>query len=269
LNGLIANPLPVRQLAAGMARLMTVAHQLVLVGLRASELDLLAAGSLVQKHQAEAGFRLPLDGDLARAIGAILVAPQTGPGIASWSLSGLEVIRDELVLHAPDLGLSDHVWKHDLPTFSDTDPELAAAVADEVEDAAAEEVEAADEDVTVAAIRKMVMNNIGSTSIVLGFLRNPKFTAIPGLVAAIARRSRSVRVLEVIASNRGLYLGHANKDVPLACLRSPCNISVKTLRKFVHVKYISKVDLKRVAQDKAGIRPEVVAEVKTYLKSLT
>jgi hypothetical protein len=271
LRGLLVNPLPVRQLAAGMARLMALSHQLVRAGARRTELDPLVAARLVQENQTDTGFRLALDPELARTVGTVLMAPQLGPGLASWSLDGLEVVRDVLVLHEPDLGLSDRVWKHDLPTVADTDPELVAMLAEVADEEDEEDVRERPDrkaDMSVAAVKQLVMNNIGSTSIVLGFLRNDKITGIPGLVASVARRTRSARVLEVIAGDRKLYTGHANKDVPLACLLSPCNVSVKLLRKFVHVKYVAKVDLKRIANDPASVRPEVAAEVKNYIESL-
>jgi hypothetical protein len=44
---------------------------------------------------------------------------------------------------------------------------------------------------------------------------------------------------------------------------------VKILRKFVHVKYVSKVDLKRMAQDRAGIRREIIREINKYLEALS
>ena len=66
-----------------------------------------------------------------------------------------------------------------------------------------------------------------------------------------------------------MHTGFANRSVPLAVLRSPVNVPISVLRKFIHVKYVSKVDLKRIAVDQAGVRKEVGREVKKYLKSLT
>ena len=115
----------------------------------------------------------------------------------------------------------------------------------------------------------MVMNNVGSVSILLGFLRNPKVTSIPGLVGEVVRRTRSARILEVIMNDRALTSGHANKDVPRALIESPVNVSVNTLRRFIHVKYVSKTDLRRLAKDKARLRKEVCREIEKYLESLT
>ena len=71
-----------------------------------------------------------------------------------------------------------------------------------------------------------------------------------------------------IATDRTLYTGFANRDVPLTCLKNPSNVSVKVLRKFIHVKFVTKIDLKRMAQDKAGVRRELRQEIEKYLDSL-
>ena len=118
-------------------------------------------------------------------------------------------------------------------------------------------------------LRKLVLDNIMATSVLLEYLRDPKVTSIPGLVAEVVNRTRNPQVLEVVICSRALHTGFANKGVPLACLRSPVNVSLKTIRKFIHVKYVSKVDLKRLANDRTGIRREVGAEIVKYLDSLT
>ena len=112
------------------------------------------------------------------------------------------------------------------------------------------------------------MTNIGSVSVLSGLLRNPKIVAIPGLVAGVVQRCRSLLVLDLIANDRMLFTGFANKDVPRALLHNPCNIPIKSLRKFIQVKYVAKVDLQRMARDKVGLRDEVVKEIESYLKSL-
>ena len=58
------------------------------------------------------------------------------------------------------------------------------------------------------------------------------------------------------------------RNVPLALLRSPVNVSVRIVRRFAHVKYVPKVELKRLANDPAGVRKEVHREVVNYLSSL-
>ncbi len=107
-----------------------------------------------------------------------------------------------------------------------------------------------------------------STSVLLEFLRDAKVTSIPGLVEEVVNRTRNPQILETVITDRRLHTGFANKGVPLACLRSPVNVSIKSLRKFIHVKYISKVDLKRMANDRTGVRKDVGREIERYLKSL-
>ena len=131
-----------------------------------------------------------------------------------------------------------------------------------------EEEEQDAKDMSAAAIKHLVMSNIMSTSVTLGFLRNPKVIGIPGLVADIAARTRNPQIIETIATDRALHTGFANREVARVCLQSPCNVSVKILRKFVHVKYVTKVDLKRMAQDRAGIRREIIREINKYLEAL-
>ena len=120
-----------------------------------------------------------------------------------------------------------------------------------------------------ADLRKLVLGHVGSTGIILGFLRNPRVTATPGLVAEIATRTRCGRVLEVIAGDRRLTSGHANRDVPRALLESPVPIPVRTLRRFIHVKYVAKTDLRRMARDTARLRRDVCDAIGEYLDSLT
>jgi hypothetical protein len=90
-----------------------------------------------------------------------------------------------------------------------------------------------------------------------------------GLVEDVVKRTRNPLVIETIARVRILHTGFANRGVPLACLQSPVNLPITTLRKFIHVKFISKADLKRMAMDRTGIRKEVSREVKKYLQTLT
>ncbi len=263
-----AKPMPVPELAGRMARLMALGHQLVAAGKRETELDLVTAALLAQQYDADGEFVMPLTPDLAEIVAAVLLAPSNGRGLGSWSLEGLEVTAEGLVLRRPQLGLGDRIWRHDLPTADESDPQA-------IEDTEAEDTEGEDQDeeaarnITTVAFKKMVLNNIDSTTVVLGFLRNPKVVAIPGLVAAVAVRTRSSLALETIASDRTLYTGFANKGVPLACLQSPMNIPVKRLRKFIHVKYVDRCELKRIVKDRARYRREVVDEVKKYLGSLT
>ncbi|MCP4571851.1 MAG: hypothetical protein GY838_05815 [bacterium] len=119
-----------------------------------------------------------------------------------------------------------------------------------------------------AARRQLVMTNMGTTSVLLEFLRDAKIISLPGLVEEVANRTRNPQVLETIATTRNLHTGFANRNVPLALLRSPVNVSVRTLRRFIHVKYVSKLELKRMAADKSGLRKEVHREIEKYLTTL-
>ena len=128
--------------------------------------------------------------------------------------------------------------------------------------------DAKDEQLGASEIKKMVMGSMQTTSVLLSLLKNPKITAVPGLVAEVAVRTRNPQIITTIATDRALHTGFANRDVPLACLRNPSNVSVKTLRKFVHVKFVSKIDLKQMSNDKAGVRRELRQEIDKYLNSL-
>ena len=258
-------PMPVPELAGRMARLMALGHQLVAAGKRETELDLVTAALLAQQYDTNGAFVMPLTPDLAENVAAVLLAPSNGQGLGSWSLDGLEVTVDGLVLRRPQVGLGDRIWRHDLPTADESDPQATEAEDTEGED----QDEEAARNITTGAFKKMVLNNIDSTTVVLGFLRNPKVVAIPGLVAAVAVRTRSSLALETIVTDRTMYTGFANKGVPLACLQSPMNIPVKRLRKFIHVKYVDRCELKRIVKDRARYRREVVDEVKKYLDSLS
>lgn len=117
-------------------------------------------------------------------------------------------------------------------------------------------------------VKDLVMANINNTSVLLGLLKNQKVVNTPGVVRMVVERVRNMRVLDTICMQRNLHAGFANRDVPLALLRSPMPIPIKTLRKFVNVRYVSKVDLRRMAKDKSMVRREVLEEAEAYLKSL-
>ncbi|HOX26654.1 MAG TPA: hypothetical protein PLL30_05690 [Candidatus Krumholzibacteria bacterium] len=266
----LAAPLSVRQLAGPVSRLLALGRALQRENVREAPLGLLEAVAVVLAHCPDGRLELSLDADLRDAVGRILLG---AGGDEAGDLAGLAIRDGLLVLQPPQLGLGDRIWRHDLPTPEelhaappDADSGAGAAATD---DQAEAEEGARDRDKGAAAVKRMVMNNIGCVSVVLGFLRNPKVVAIPGLVAEVARRTRSSRVLEVIASDRHLTSGYANKDVPRALLESPVNVSINTLRKFIHVKYVSKTDLRRLAKDTARLRKEVCLEIEAYLESLT
>lgn len=276
-------PLSVRQLAGPVARLLVLSSALTRENLREEPLHLLDAVSLVLCHGRDGCLHLPLTEDLGAAVGCSLLSARQG---GRDDLAGLEIHDGTLILQQPRLTLGDRIWRHDLPVLQEIESEAPPAAISEAQAqdpaaAADADASAADKgadkdaadslraDTSTQAVKQLVMNNIGCVSIMLGFLRNPKVTSIPGLVADVVRRTRSGRILEIIAGDRSLTSGHANKDVPRALLESPVNISVKTLRQFIHVKYVSKTDLRRLARDKARLRKEVCQEIEKYLESLT
>jgi hypothetical protein len=51
-------------------------------------------------------------------------------------------------------------------------------------------------------------------------------------------------------------------------LLNPARLPVSTLRSFIHVRYVSKSDLRRMTLAHADIRPEIQREIQAYLKSV-
>jgi hypothetical protein len=261
---LLRSPQTARQLAGAMASVLVLAHQLRLAGVRRDALDLLAAAELVLTSSPGGHLRLALTPELRQEVASILVAPSRDDGWSAGLLAGLELDSGDLVLRDARQGFGGRVWRHDLPTLAEM-----AGTASAAPPGPEKPRETSTRDRGNDTVKQLVMANVGCVSILLGFLRNPKVIAVPGLVADVARRSRSIRVLEVIATDRALHCGFANKDVPRAVLESPVNVPVKSLRKFIHVKYVSRTDLKRMAQDKARLRKEIIGEIQAYLESLT
>jgi len=276
------NPLPVHALAYGAARLMSVGQILQGEGGDRQELDLLDACRLILGHHATGELALQVPAEILPQVTTQLQEAhgrdtRVGcplPGPAGWPLGGVEILVGQLVVVLPEAGSDFPPWPNFLPTPQDHDPLLASILpalrkADkDAEEAGDEEEVEPNADMAASAMKNLVLANIQSTSLVLGFLRNPKFVGIPGLVESVAMRTRNPRVIEVISVDRTLHTGFANRGVALACLRSPVNVSVKILRKFIHVKYISKIDLKRLSLDRAGIRKEVIREIEKYLETL-
>ena len=278
-DGLADHPVRVPVMAHCMKRLQDLAERLALLGVPGVELDLVTAALLIQTHFPrdgnEAEYHLPLPPGFPKACGHILEVADSGMGREAADLSGMKIEGEFLVITIPEGGA---YLEHDFPAVV-SDPaadeqaddiqawadDMLAEPGAEIEDDGKFDLNAA----TSTELKHLVMTNIQSTSVLLGFLRNPKIVAIPGLVEEVVHRTRNPIVIETICKVRILHTGFANRGVPLACLRSPVNIPLGTLRKFMHVKFVGRVDLKRMALDKAGIRKEVGREVKKYLKSLT
>ncbi len=256
-----ARALALPPLAAGTRRVLSVADQLRTVGLRDDSLDLLAAADIVLRHFEDGRVLVAINPSLAALLRHLLAAPRPFSAGFDGSLEGVTVLPDVLVIDIDDGG---RVFPNGFPVLVEGEPVAFGTAPGVVGDG---DGRANNQD--RMAMRKLVLDSIMSTSVLLEFLRDPKISSIPGLVAEVVNRTRNPQVIEVVISNRALHTGFANKAVPLACLRSPVNVPLKSLRKFVHVKYVSRVDLKRLANDRTGIRREVGQEIIRYLESLT
>lgn len=116
--------------------------------------------------------------------------------------------------------------------------------------------------------RSLVLTFMDNDSFLAELLNNPKATGKPGVVSVIALRCRSSRILSIIANRRDLYTGFSNKEVPFNLLVNPSRISVSSIRKFIHVRYIDRVTLQRLSGRGSAAREEVRREIARYLNSL-
>jgi hypothetical protein len=114
--------------------------------------------------------------------------------------------------------------------------------------------------------KEMVLCNITRETLLLSLLNNPKVTRVPGLVETVVVNCRSSQVLSVIAQKRELHTGHQNHGVPAALLRSRVKMPLTLLRRFMHVRFVSRQDLKDIAA--RAPRPEVAKEVAAYLATI-
>ena len=71
-----------------------------------------------------------------------------------------------------------------------------------------------------------------------------------------------------IANRRELHTGAANRNVPRTLLWHPTGIPVSALRKFVHVRYVDRIELTAMAARNSRARPEVRQMVASYLAAL-
>lgn len=116
-------------------------------------------------------------------------------------------------------------------------------------------------------MKSVIAQNITRDSVIEALMNNPKVQQAAGLVAFVAENSRSVAILSKIAKTRALHTGYANREVPLALLRSPCNIPLSLLRPFINTRNVPILDLRNLARAKAGVRREVKMEAEQYLQA--
>ncbi len=116
--------------------------------------------------------------------------------------------------------------------------------------------------------KSLVMTFMDNDSFLAELLNNPKAASKPGVIAVIALRCRSSRILSMIANRRDLYTGFAGKEVPLNLLMNPVRIPVTTLRKFIHVRYIDRPTLLRFSGRGSPAREEIRREISRYLNNL-
>jgi hypothetical protein len=112
----------------------------------------------------------------------------------------------------------------------------------------------------------LVLSNITRDTLIASFLSNPKCIRVPGLVECVVVNTRSMQILSIIAGKRDLHTGHQNKGVPAALLRSQCRIPMTLLRRFIHVRFVSRSELKDLSL--RAPRPDVAKEIGEYLKTV-
>lgn len=116
--------------------------------------------------------------------------------------------------------------------------------------------------------KSLVMSYLDNDSFLVQLLNNPKATSKPGIVSMIAQRCHSIRVLSLIANRRDMYTGFTNKMVPMNIIMNTSKIPITTLRKFIHVRYVDKMTLIKLAKKRGGqVREEVRREIERYLRS--
>jgi len=117
-------------------------------------------------------------------------------------------------------------------------------------------------------VRRLVLSNIANEHVICGLLQSPKVSSLPGLVEQIVIRTRSLKVLLEVANRRELHGGAANRNVPRVLLWHPAGVPVSALRKFVHVRYIDRLELASMASRGSRARPEIRQMAAQYLASI-
>jgi hypothetical protein len=235
-----------------------VARALVLAAWRAplgSELAFLAGAVRLVAERLRRRNTPPLDP--ARALLATLYA-RRGEGLA-FEMTNAELQATRPLWQA--LGETPAVddWtlvyvprRHDPFVADDGVPELAPPDAPKPTD-----------------FRRLVLTNIQNEHVICGLLATPRVANMPGLVEQIALRTRSLKVLLEIANRRDLHTGAANRNVPRVLLWHPSGVPVSALRKFVHVRFIDRLELVALSTRNSRARPEVRQMASAYLATLT
>jgi hypothetical protein len=173
------------------------------------------------------------------------VADRISPVLASWG--ALRLSPDLVAVPAGDDRSHDFVEEDGAPRFPHQPEPLEKKALD---------------------LKSLVRSQLSNDPFLVGILENPKATAVPGVVEIIAHQSRSLRVLDKICRTPSLTSGPANKNVPALILQNPARVPIQTVRRFVNVRYVSRVDLRHLARNPAALRPEVWREIDRYLRTL-
>lgn len=234
------NPVPLRRLAYYVRQLYEIGECLVEGRVRKDPIDPVEATLIALEHADGDEMIVPA----GEAVRAALVEP-----VNAERIPRLEIVGESLRVRFHSAAARRLALPHGLPLLPSAEEGLA-------------------EPTPEASVKDLVLDNINNTSILLGLLKNAKVVSTPGIVAMIVNRSRAMNVIDTICNQRRLHSGFANKDVPLALLRCPMRVPVKTLRRFISVRYVSKIDLRRMAVDRSAVRNEVADEIERYLKTL-
>lgn len=233
------NPLPTLLVGYHAHWILRMGHVLHRKALREAPFNIVDAVLLALEFVGDGDLRVPASPPVCNALG------RAGLGPLRLADGGVSLPFDDFAARALDLPLG-------LPS-----PAMGDAGDEETDGKDAHE-----------DVKEMVAANINKISILNGLLRNPKVVSTPGVIMLVVQRCRNLQILSLICDDRKLHTGIANRDVPLAVLRSPMRIPVKTLRKFINVRFVSKVELRRMAMDRNTLRREVCEEIELYLKSL-
>lgn len=112
----------------------------------------------------------------------------------------------------------------------------------------------------------LVLSNITRETLIMSILDNPKCQRVSGLVETVVVNCKSSQVLTHIAMKRELHSGHQNKGVPAALLRARIKVPMTLLRRFIHLRYVSRSELKELAT--RAPRSDVMKEVADYVATL-